>query len=112
MDFEELVVYQRAAALADDIRESVTAWRPLDAWGAGTQLLRATDSVAANIAEATGRWTARDQIRVLFIARGSLTEAQHWLARAKARGLPTPEDASERLSEIGRMLNGLIRRTS
>jgi four helix bundle protein len=107
--FEELLVYQRAATLSDEIRAFVRQWEPLDAWNAGTQLLRAADSVAANIAEATGRWTLRDQARLLIIARGSLTEAEHWLARAAARGLPLPEDARPRMREIGRMLNGMTR---
>jgi four helix bundle protein len=72
------------------------------------QLIRALDSVAANIAEAAGRWHDDDKRRLLRIARGSLYEAEHWLLSAELRGLDVP-DAS-RLDEIGRMLNGLISR--
>jgi hypothetical protein len=43
------------------------------------------------------------------IARGSLFETEHWLARPEARGLLTP-DYSARLDEIARALAGLIRK--
>jgi four helix bundle protein len=107
--FEELAVYQRSAALADEIRDAVHGWNLLDRWSSGIQTIRAADSIGANIAEATGRWSHVDQSRFLFMARGSVHELQHWLARASARDLPCPPDAHERSNKIGRMLNGLIR---
>src|SRR5204863_2392372 len=85
--FEDLVVYQRVAALADELRESVTTWDSLDSWSAGVQAIRAADSIGANIAEAVGRLTNPDRRRLLFIARGSVNELEHWLARAEAREL-------------------------
>ena len=109
--FEGLSVYQKAGALADEIRAEVKAWDSLDGWSAGIQLIRAADSVAANIAEATGRWSARDQARFYLIARGSLHEVQQWLVRGNARGLGLPDNARARADEIGRMLNGLLRST-
>ena len=109
--FEGLSVYQKAGALADEIRAEVKAWDRLDGWSAGIQLIRAADSVAANIAEATGRWSSNDQARFYLIARGSLYEVQQWLIRATARGLPLPNEARTRADEIGRMINGLIRST-
>jgi four helix bundle protein len=81
-------------------------------WSSGIQLIRAVDSVPANIAEATGRQSPRDQLRYYVIARGSLREAQQWLLRAVARDLPLPEDVQRRSDEISRMLSGLIRSTS
>jgi four helix bundle protein len=83
----------------------------VDAWTAGVQLVRAMDSVAANIAEATGRGSLRDQARFYVIARGSLREVQHWLVRAEARDLVVPARSRARVDEIGLMLNGLIRST-
>ena len=73
------------------------------------QLVRAADSVAANIAEATGRWHEADKRRLLIIARGSLYETEHWLVRATARELIT-ESYDGRLGDIARMLSGLIAR--
>ena len=73
------------------------------------QLVRAADSVGANIAEATGRWSHADQLRFLFMARGSTHELQHWIMRAQSRELPCPSGAKEEAHRIGRMLNGLIK---
>jgi four helix bundle protein len=55
----------------------------------GKQLVKAADSVGANIAEGTGRGTFADNRRFVRIARGSLNETKHWLRRAYKRKLLT-----------------------
>ena len=65
--------------------------------------------MAANIAEATGRWHVNDRRRFLYIARGSLHEAEHWILAAEEQAL-LPPGTSSRVDEIARLLNGLIRR--
>jgi four helix bundle protein len=107
--FEELEVFRLAARLADELRAAVHRWNSLDLWSSGIQMVRAADSIGANIAEAYGRGTRPDQARFLFIARGSAFELQYWTARATARQLPCPPAARATADEIGRMLNGLIR---
>jgi four helix bundle protein len=107
--FRRLAAYERSVHLADEIRQSVSGWSPFDRWTAGLQMLRAADSVGANIAEAYGRWGYADRRRLLFVARGSLCELEHWLMRAEQRHLPVPPAALERAEEIGRMLNGIAR---
>jgi four helix bundle protein len=109
--FNELAVYRAAAQLSDDIRDCVRTWDSLDMWSAGIQLLRAADSVAANIAEGSGRHSFPDQLRFYVMARGSLHEARHWLTRATARDLRLPTDVDRRADETGRMLNALIAAT-
>jgi four helix bundle protein len=74
----------------------------------GIQLVRAADSVGANIAEARGRWHRPDQRRLLYVARGSLHELEHWVELAQERHLLTAE-ASSAIPELARTLNGLIR---
>ncbi|MFL5883598.1 MAG: four helix bundle protein [Thermoleophilaceae bacterium] len=102
-------MYRLAVELAAEVRSDVLRWRSFDRETLGLQLVRAAESVGANIAEAEGRWHAADKRRLLFIARGSLYETEHWLSRAQASGLPCP-GAPDRLSEIGRLLNGMIKR--
>ncbi|MGD1942194.1 MAG: four helix bundle protein [Leptolyngbyaceae cyanobacterium] len=63
--------------------------RPKDT--VGKQLVRSIDSIGANIAEGAGRGSYRDNGRFITIARGSLTETQHWLRRAQVRNLLTSE---------------------
>jgi four helix bundle protein len=71
-------------------------------------MVRAADSVGANIAESSGR-TGGDQRRFLIIARASVLELEHWLDRATERDLQLPSHAVAETREVGRMLNGLIR---
>jgi four helix bundle protein len=107
--FRRLVAYRLAVDFADELHRAVAGWSAFDKWAVGLQLVRAADSVGANIAEASGRWTAADRRRLLLIARGSLYEAEHWLLRAEARGL-LPEGSTQRLDEPARALSGLIKR--
>jgi four helix bundle protein len=109
--FRELDAYRRAVALANEVFELSARWDPYARWTLGVQLIRAADSVGANIAEATGRWHPADRRRLLFIARGSLNEAEHWLLTAEERGL-LPSGYSARIRDIGRPLNGLIKRSA
>jgi four helix bundle protein len=107
--FRDLVAYRKSVALADEMHELIARWPAFDRWSSGIQLMRAADSVGANIAEATGRWHRPDQKRFLLIARGSLYETEHWIARAEVRGLLDP-GSTERLGEAARALNGLIKK--
>jgi four helix bundle protein len=72
--------------------------------------MRAVDSIAANIAEAEGRWYPGDKRRHLLIARGSLYETEHWIATAERRTL-LPPGSTDRLDEIAQSLSGLVRQS-
>jgi four helix bundle protein len=98
-----------ATSLARDLNSAVSTWEKFERWSLGIQLMRAADSIGANIAEATGRWHIADQRRVLYFARGSLYETEHWIAVAKDRGL-LAANADERITELARTLTGLIRK--
>src|SRR4051794_21419253 len=52
-----------------------------------SKLVRAAGSVRANIAEGTGRWHRKDQRRFLLMARGSMSETEHWISLAQSLGL-------------------------
>jgi four helix bundle protein len=108
-EFRRLRAYELAVALARDLNGAVSRWDKWERWSLGIQLIRAADSIGANIAEATGRWHVADQRRVLYFARGSLYETEHWIAVAKDRGL-LASDADERVPELARTLTGLIRK--
>jgi four helix bundle protein len=108
-DFHRLRVYRLAIELADEIFDAVGRWPAIARGSYGYQLIRSADSIGANIAEASGRYTPADRRRLLVIARGSLHETEHWMNRAEKRG-HLPLGSSERLEEIARLLNGLITR--
>ena len=75
------------------------------------QLLRASASVPANIAEGHGRGTRKDYAHFLTIARGSLAETETFLQLATDVGLAKSSDyraAMLLVDEVGRMLNALV----
>jgi four helix bundle protein len=86
-NFETLRVYNLAEELSDRVWEIVLGWNVFARDTVGKQLVRAADSVGANIAEGTGRATYVDNRRFVKIARGSLNETKHWLRRAYKRQL-------------------------
>ncbi|PEN13214.1 hypothetical protein CRI94_11270 [Longibacter salinarum] len=90
--FENLVVYQLAAQLSDEVWDIVKGWPRFERNTIGTQLVRAVDSVGANLAEGAGHGSEADNRRFVYIARGSLYEAKHWLHRAHRRGLLLADD--------------------
>jgi four helix bundle protein len=106
--FRQLAAYQLAAALSDELHAALARWPELDRRGHGGQLLRAIDSVGANIAESSGRWHTPEKRQLLIVARGSLLETEHWILRAESRGL-LEGGTAERIDEIARTLNGLIK---
>jgi four helix bundle protein len=107
--FRSLAAYQLAATLSDELHVVVSGWRYFDRDSLGRQLIRAVDSVGANIAESAGRWHWNEKRQFLIVARGSLYEAEHWTARAAARGLLNPA-LVDRFDEPARALNGLLRK--
>jgi four helix bundle protein len=86
-NFEKLRVYQQSEQLADQIWKIVLGWELFARDTVGKQLVKAADSIGANIAEGTGRGSFVDNRRFVRIARGSLNETQHWLRRAYKRKL-------------------------
>lgn len=107
-NFRKLVAYQLAVELAHELHNAVEHWPLLDRRTVGPQLIRSATSIGANIAEATGRWHPADRRHLFLIARGSLYETEHWIVYAERRGL-LPSAISERIDEVGKTLNGLIR---
>jgi len=88
-NFENLRIYHLSELLADEIWNIASAWKPFARDTLDKQIVRAADSVGANIAEGSGRGSSQDNRRFIRMARGSLCETQHWLRRAFKRNLLT-----------------------
>ncbi len=108
-NFQKLIVYQRSVELAHELHTAVEQWPLLDRKAIGSRLIRSATSVGANIAEASGRWHEQDRRQFLRIARGSLLEMEHWVTYGERRGLIT-HGTADRLEEVARLLNGLIKK--
>jgi four helix bundle protein len=85
--FEDLRVFQLAEKLCDDIWGIVISWEYFEKNAVGMQLVKAADSIGANIAEGASRGTPGENKRFIRISRGSLNETKYWLRRAYRRNL-------------------------
>jgi four helix bundle protein len=108
--FEKLLVYQKAIDFSDQVCQ-LTQTFPRGFYFLADQLNRAALSIAANIAEGNGRFTARDRKNFFGIARGSVQECVPLLELTLRRQL-VPATAHQELKpdleEIATMLSGLI----
>ena len=86
-NFEKLRVYQLSEEISDLVWEIVLKWDSLAQDTVGKQLIKASDSIGANLAEGSGRGSTAENRRFAKIARGSLFEVKHWLRRAYKRNL-------------------------
>jgi four helix bundle protein len=87
LSFEDLRVFKLAEKLADEVWDIVGTWSYFEKDTVGKQMVKAADSIGANIAEGSGRGLPNDNKRFVRIARGSLNETRYWLRRALKRGL-------------------------
>src|SRR6266700_2891702 len=111
-NFETLRVYQLSEQLADTIWEIVLEWKVFARDTIGKQLVKAADSIGANIAEGTGRGTYVDNRRFVKIARGSLNETKHWLRRAFKRRLLSDSEVNRLkriMDELAPKLNAYLK---
>ncbi len=109
---EKLEVYQLAETFSDIIWNLVASWNYFTKDTIGKQLVRATDSISANIAEGYGRYYYKESKQFFFYSRGSLQETKAWLAKCKRRNLIEMNKADELINESEKLLaklNGYIK---
>ena len=112
LPFEELQVYQLSEQLADEIWEMVIHWGDFEKDIVGKQLIRAADSIGANIAEGAGRGAKKENQRFIRISRGSSNEVRFWLRRAYQRKLLNEiqiETLKEIINSLAPCLNAYLR---
>jgi len=108
---EELDLFRLFEELPDWTWQKVQDWDPFAKKTVGDQLVRAMDSVNANLVEGDGRYAPNDSIRFFIIARASARESHLWIARSIKRGFIDEAEGRENLGKLERaskLLNLLI----
>lgn len=112
LSLDELQVYQLSMDVGEKIWNIVIQWGYFPKDTMGKQLVKAVDSVAANISEGYGRFFYKENRQFGYYARGSLFETKTWLTKAYNRNLITEEDfklISRSLNNIGVKLNNYLK---
>jgi len=90
----------------------VNSWNYFEKDTTGKQLVRAADSIAANLSEGYGRFHFNQRRYFNFIARGSLFETKTWLDKAFNRNQISVENhklLKAKMNELCMMLNSYIK---
>lgn len=114
MKLEDLQVYELSMQMGEDVWDIVEGWGDFAKDTIGKQLIRAIDSVAANLSEGFGRYHFREKTHFSYYSRGSLFESKTWLTKANNRKLISNEKFHSLLTEIeniGIKLNNYISST-
>ena len=112
MKLEEFRVYQMSMDLGEEVWNIVIKWDYFAKDTVGKQLVRAIDSVAANLSEGYGRYHYKEAKNFSYYSRGSLYESKTWITKAKRRKLipeETFEEMIKSIDNIGVKLNNYIK---
>ena len=111
--YRDLVAWQKAISLVECVYRETASWPADERFGLTSQIRRAVVSVAANIAEGSGRSGQVELRRFLSIAHGSLCEVQTHLEIAHRLGMMDAGSSGAILAEadeVSRILRGFIRK--
>lgn len=87
MRLEDLKVYELAMDIGEKIWELVRHWNCFSKDTVGKQLVRAADSIAANLSEGYGRFFYKENKQFCYYSRGSLQETKTWIRKSYDRRL-------------------------
>ena len=92
----DLEIYREAMRIGEVIWDLVADW-PFSAKDTmGRQVVRAADSIAANLAEGYGRYHLKENQKFCYYSRSSAQETQTWIEKSVRRNL-IPDDAARDL---------------
>ena len=111
LKIEDLDIYQMAEDLSDRVWGICIKWDYFAKDTIGKQLVRAADSISANLAEGHGRYHFNDLLKYCYYARGSLEETKRWISKAIRRNLITTEvsEINYAIELLPKKLNAYIR---
>ena len=111
--FQDLIVWQKAMALATDIYRVTRLLPKEELFGLTSQLRRAAVSIPSNIAEGQARNSPKEFLNFISIAKGSAAELTTQLDLCTRLGYLTNAQhapVATLAAEVARMLNALSSR--
>jgi len=112
LNLEDLEIYQLSMDLAEENWKIIQNWDLFTKDTIGKQLMRAVDSITANLSEGFGRYSYKENRQFCYYSRGSLFETKTWLTKAHNRKLLTDEkyrNLNQDINKIAIKLNNYIK---
>ncbi len=104
-------VYKKSLELSNNIWNICIQWECFTRNTIGYHLIRACDSISANLAEVKGRYSIKDNMHFCCYSRGNLDETKNCLRKVKTRNLIENTQMTPINSEIiiiGKQLNEYV----
>jgi len=112
MKLEDLTIYRMAMDIGENVWQLVNPWNHFEKNTIGKQLVKASDSVAANISEGFGRYHYKEAKQFGYYARGSLYETKTWLMKAYNRNLVSEAEykkVERSIETLGAKINNYLK---
>ena len=112
LQLNDLTCYKSAFAFSNEVWDLVIKWDYFAKDTVGKQIVKAADSISANIAEGYGRFHYKENKNFCYFSRGSIIETKGWLKKSKTRKLLSEEQFNllfEKLQTIHLKLNAYIK---
>lgn len=113
--YRELLVWQKAMLITKDTYSLVRSLPKEETFALSDQMRRSAVSIASNIAEGQERNSTTEFVRFLHIAQGSRAELETQILIGNMIGYfdnNSIDPILDNLSELGKMLNSLIKNIS
>jgi four helix bundle protein len=110
--FKDLIVWQRAMDLVAEVYRATEKFPQHEIYSLTNQIRREAVSIPSNIAEGQAHYSKAEFLHFLRHAAGSLAELETQLMLSECLGYGSVEIVEPLLahtSEVGKLLNGLIR---
>ena len=114
LELDDLEAYRISFDLSNYVWDSVLNWDNFGKYTVGIQIVKAVDSISANISEGFGRYTKKDKIRFYRISMGSTKESENWYHKSVKRNLFSDAEAKHIKTELDKLpksINSLIKFT-
>lgn len=115
LSIDKIEAYNKALTFSNLLWNEVIKFDYFEKNSVGLQLVRAADSISANIAEGFGRYHKKDKIKFYQYAKGSALECYDWLLKCKHRKLINESqllDHIETVQNLPKLINYLIKYTN
>jgi four helix bundle protein len=115
LSIDKIEAYNKALTFSNLLWDEVIKFDYFEKNSVGLQLVRAADSVSANIAEGFGRYHKKDKIKFYQYAKGSALECYDWLLKCKHRKLLNDSQLQsyiETVQNLPKSINYLIKYTN
>ena len=109
---KDLEVWKKSVSLVTSVYELTKGFPIEEIYGITNQIRRSAVSIPSNIAEGSARKGNKEYMQFLYISLGSLSELETQLIIANNLKYLSDNDfewIAENMTEIGKMLIGLIR---